>query len=697
MKIRSPWVHWVNLVLALAVMFGALSFYAYSNRQVAQAHGHAVTSSDGPVRQGADVRGMPARTIALTFFGGPDPKWTPRLLDVLAREHAHATFFVLGAKVNEHPDLVRRMLAEGHEVGLAGFRGDDAIFSSGWQRQLDLASAQGALAGAAGVRARLFGVPASASEDVAQGIVADGFVAVRPEVDSTDVVTYDVGSIVAASTPEGGAGAVVRMHDRGSSTVGAVAEMVGELPSRGYRFTTVSAGLGAAPAEPPADSAQRFTGTVLAWTQRYGEFLIAALDLLIGAAGVLGLLRSVMQLGLAHTARRLRREREHDPLPWFAPSVSVVIPAYNESRNIEAAVRALAANTYSADVEVVVVDDGSTDGTADLVEALALPGVRVFRQENAGKPAALNRGIAEARHDILVLVDGDTIFEPETIGNLVQPLADHRIGAVSGNTKVGNRSGLLGRWQHLEYCAGSNLDRQILDAMRCIPTVPGAIGAFRRAALVEVGGVSPDTLAEDTDLTIAVSRAGWRVTYEQSARAWTEAPTTVQGLYRQRYRWSYGTFQAMWKHRGALAERGLAGRMGRYGLIYLSVFHFLLPLLAPAMDVYVLYGAFIADAPRAMVLWCLFLLIQLLSAGYALRLDGESLRPLWTMPLQQLVYRQLMYLVVIQSLVTALHGTRMRWQSVHRTGQAGEALKKGADVTVRGDVSLSRRIRGTAE
>jgi cellulose synthase/poly-beta-1,6-N-acetylglucosamine synthase-like glycosyltransferase/peptidoglycan/xylan/chitin deacetylase (PgdA/CDA1 family) len=682
-------------VLALAILFGALAFHAYAGRQVAPARGPAAASSTGPVQRGEDRRGMPARTLALTFFGGPDPKWTPRLLDVLAESHAHATFFVLGAQVTEHPELVRRMLAEGHEVGLAGFRGDDAVALSGWRRQLDLSSAQGSLAAAAGVHARLFGVPASATDDEVRRIADDGFVVVRPDVDSTDVRTYDVGSILAESLPAGDAGAVVRMHDHGSSTVGAAKAMVRTLPSRGYRFTTVSEGLGAPAAEVPADSTQRFTGTVQAWTQRYGEVLIGALNLLIGAAGMLGLLRTVLQLGLAHNARRLRREREQHPVPWFAPPVTVVIPAYNESRNIVAAVRALAANTHSADVEVVVVDDGSTDGTADLVEALALPGVLVVRQENAGKPAALNRGVAHARHDILVLVDGDTIFEPETIGNLVQPLADPRIGAVSGNTKVGNRGGLLGRWQHLEYCAGSNLDRQILDALQCIPTVPGAIGAFRREALAAVGGVSPDTLAEDTDLTIAVSRAGWRVTYEQSARAWTEAPTTVHGLYRQRYRWSYGTFQAMWKHRGALTERGLAGRMGRYGLIYLSVFHFLLPLLAPAMDVYVLYGAFIADAPRAIVLWCLFLLVQMASAGYALRLDGESLRPLWTMPLQQLVYRQLMYLVVIQSLVTALHGTRMRWQSVRRTGQAGEALRRAPDSVDSPDVSLSQHGRRT--
>ena len=129
---------------------------------------------------------------------------------------------------------------------------------------------------------------------------------------------------------------------------------------------------------------------------------------------------------------------------------------------------------------MIVVDDGSTDGTADIVERLGLPGVRVIRQRNAGKPAALNTGIRYARADLLVLVDGDTVFQPDTIHRLVQPFADPRVGAVSGNTKVANRRRLLGRWQHLEYVIGFNLDRRMYAVLRCMPTIPGAVGAFRR-------------------------------------------------------------------------------------------------------------------------------------------------------------------------------------------------------------------------
>jgi cellulose synthase/poly-beta-1,6-N-acetylglucosamine synthase-like glycosyltransferase len=344
--------------------------------------------------------------------------------------------------------------------------------------------------------------------------------------------------------------------------------------------------------------------------------------------------------------------------------VSVIVPAYNEEVGITAAVRSLLGSDYP-EFEVIVVDDGSTDGTAAAVTAIDDQRVTLIGQPNAGKPAALNTGIAAARHDIVIMVDGDTVFEPDTIRHLVRPLADPEVGAVSGNTKVGNRRGLLGRWQHIEYVIGFNLDRRMYDVLQCMPTVPGAIGAFRRRALAQVGGVSGDTLAEDTDLTMALNRAGWRVVYEESARAWTEAPSTLRQLWRQRYRWCYGTMQAMWKHRGARRERNA---LGRFGLPYLLLFQVLLPLLAPAIDLFAVYGLVFLDPVPVLAYWMAFNGFQLLLGAYAFRLDGESPRPLWAAPLQQFVYRQLMYLVVIESVASAIAGTRLRWHKLSRTG-----------------------------
>jgi cellulose synthase/poly-beta-1,6-N-acetylglucosamine synthase-like glycosyltransferase len=205
--------------------------------------------------------------------------------------------------------------------------------------------------------------------------------------------------------------------------------------------------------------------------------------------------------------------------------------------------------------------------------------------------------------------------------------------------------------------------------LQCTPTVPGAIGAFRRDVLVAIGGVSDDTLAEDTDLTLAIGRTGLRVVYAEDARAWTEAPATLGSLWRQRYRWSYGTMQAVWKHKRALVTRDPRQRkIGRRALPYMFFFQILLPIVAPLIDLFALYGLLFTDPVRVIGYWLAFNAVQVGLAVFAFRMDGESLKPLWALPLQQFVYRQLMYLVIIESTVSAVVGTRAQWGTLERTG-----------------------------
>jgi cellulose synthase/poly-beta-1,6-N-acetylglucosamine synthase-like glycosyltransferase len=463
------------------------------------------------------------------------------------------------------------------------------------------------------------------------------------------------------------------LHDGGgdrSQTVKAVDLLITELQRRGYTFDTVTSAVGLTSPWHAATAEQRLGGQLVSGIVRGSGLLVNVLEVAFVVFVALALLRALLLVLLAHRHHRAPLvAAARSPRYW--PAVSVVVPAYNEELGIAATVRSLVANGYP-DLDIVVVDDGSTDRTAEVVARLGLPQVRLIRQANAGKPAALNAGIRLARHDIVVLVDADTVFEPGAVGALVAPFATARrsmIGAVSGNTKVGNRRGLLGHWQHIEYVVGFNLDRRMYDILQCMPTVPGAIGAFRREALEAVDGVSAETLAEDTDLTMAICRAGWRVIYVPEACAWTEAPGTIRQLWRQRYRWCYGTMQAIWKHRGAVRESGAAGKLGRRGLPYLLAFHVLLPLLAPLIDVATLYAVVVTRSPTLLYVWLGFMILQLLAAGYAFRLDGEPLRPLWSLPLQQIVYRQLMYLVVVQSAATAVYGLRLPWQGVRRTGQ----------------------------
>ena len=434
--------------------------------------------------------------------------------------------------------------------------------------------------------------------------------AVFTDLDTEDWAKPGVDKIVAGGIPRGHDGAVVMLHDGGgdrSQTVAALGTLIEELKNRGYTFDTVTSSIGAPSPWHRATMSQRLQGQLASGVVRTSDTIVDVLKFALVALAVLAALRTLLLLALA---RRHAQQVPTSPLSApHLPPVSVVVPAFNEELGVGPAVRSLAASRYP-ELEIIVVDDGSTDATAQMVEALGLPNVTVIRQQNAGKPAALNTGIAAARHDILVLVDADTVFEPDAMLALVAPFADPEVGAVSGNTKVGNRRGLLGRWQHIEYVIGFNLDRRMFDVLRCMPTVPGAIGAFRREMLEAVGGVSDDTLAEDTDLTMATCRTGWRVVYAPEARAWTEAPATLGQLWRQRYSWCYGTMQAMWKHRGAVVEGGTSGKLGRRGLPYLLAFQVLLPLLAPIIDIAALYSVLFLPSAEIAIVWLAFLGLQ---------------------------------------------------------------------------------------
>ncbi|WP_327186687.1 glycosyltransferase [Streptomyces sp. NBC_01334] len=622
-------------------------------------------------------REVPDHRLVLTFDDGPDPVWTPKVLDVLKKHHAHAVFFVTGTMASRYPDLVQRMVDEGHEVGLHTFNHPDLSFQSKKRISWELSQNQLALAGAAGIRTSLFRPPYSSFADamddkswpVTEYIGSLGYLTVVNNTDSEDWKKPGVEEIISRATPKGGRGAIVLMHDSGGDrhqTVQALDRFLPELKSRGYEFENLTEALGAPSAHTPVTGLDLWKGKAWIFLVGAAENITGVLMVGLSVIGVLVISRFVLMLLLsALHARKVRRPGFGWGPPVTEP-VSVLVPAYNEAKCIENTVRSLMASEHP--IEVLVIDDGSSDGTALIVEAMGLPNVRVVRQHNAGKPAALNRGIANARYDLIVMMDGDTVFEPSTVRELVQPFGDPKVGAVAGNAKVGNRDSLIGAWQHIEYVMGFNLDRRMYDVLGCMPTIPGAVGAFRRSALERVGGMSDDTLAEDTDITMAMHRDNWKVVYAEKARAWTEAPESVQQLWSQRYRWSYGTMQAIWKHRRAVFERGPSGRFGRVGLPFVSLFMVLAPLLAPLIDVFLLYGVVFGPTEKTIVAWLGVLAVQAVCAAYAFRLDGERMTHLISLPLQQILYRQLMYVVLLQSWITALTGGRLRWQKLRRTG-----------------------------
>jgi cellulose synthase/poly-beta-1,6-N-acetylglucosamine synthase-like glycosyltransferase/peptidoglycan/xylan/chitin deacetylase (PgdA/CDA1 family) len=689
-RLRNPPTRWVLLAFSLVVVLGLTLLVGIAthrigaslesssignaaapaprlNRPILTARGETLVSNQPP----------PGRRVALTFDDGPDPKWTPRIADVLRRERVPGTFFLVGSQAARHPDLVRRLVREGNDIGNHTFTHARLTESRRWEQRLQLDLTEAIIVGITGRYARFLRPPYSATLDAVTAeeeqklarLVGRRYVLALADFDSEDWRRRGVASIVANASPPGGTGGVIMFHDGGgdrSQTVDALADLIPRLKERGFRFVSLTelSGLPKDVLYPQGSAGEHRRGVVFLWAFRSALFVIGFLIVVLIVVGVLVAARAVVALSLASRHRRARRR----PQTTYFPPVSIVVPAYNEAVVIARTVGSLAASAYP-DFEIVVVDDGSSDRTAGIVERLGLRRVRVLRQRNAGKAAALNAGIRQTSGEIIVMVDADTIFEPETLRRLVQPFADRSVGAVSGNTKVGNRRTMIGRWQHIEYVIGFNLDRRMYEVLRCMTTVPGAIGAFRREVLESVGGVSGATLAEDTDLTLAIGRSGSRVVYADEARAWTEAPASLSGLWRQRYRWSFGTMQAVWKHKRALVSRDpRERRVGRLALPYMILFQIAFPIAAPVIDLFALYGLLFGNLSEVLGYWVAFNLFQIAVAICAFRMDGESLRPLWALPLQQFVYRQLMYLVIIESTISALAGVRARWLSVPRTG-----------------------------
>ncbi|MGW3409008.1 bifunctional polysaccharide deacetylase/glycosyltransferase family 2 protein [Streptomyces sp. NPDC000888] len=683
------------------------------------------------------TQSVPDKTIVLTFDDGPNPTWTPQILKVLEENDVQATFFVVGSMVSRSPSVVKDLVDQGNEIGIHTFTHVDLSYQSTARLKRELVQTQLALAGAAGIQTTLFRAPYSSeinavdnySWPVYKEIGGLGYTSVFVDTDSDDWKQPGVSKIIKWATPEDNKGAVVLMHDAGGNraqTVKALGTYIKTMKAKGYSFTTVSGaeaklrseesgnaeavGVAQQPGQSTesgqtgqsAESGQQppgaqgtgrnteqaahseatgttlYEGKALIVAVTVAEWVVPVLAWFLAVVGVAVMGRFGMMLILArrHYRQRNKKRGKRGQFSWgptVTRPVTVIVPAYNEKECIANTLESLAKSTHP--IEIIVVDDGSTDGTSEIsrsaAESLGMANVRVIRQENAGKPAALNNGVRNASYDIVVMMDGDTVFEPDAVHQLVQPFADPEIGAVAGNAKVGNRNTIIGAWQHIEYVMGFNLDRRMYDLLRCMPTIPGAIGAFRRDAVLEVGGMSEDTLAEDTDITIAMHRGGWRVVYQEHAIAWTEAPGSLKQLWSQRYRWSYGTMQALWKHRKSLTDKGPSGRFGRVGMPLVVIFQIITPVFAPLIDVFTIYSMIFVDFQAALLAWLAVLGVQLFCAAYAFRLDKEKYRYLAMMPLQQLAYRQMMYLVLIHSSVTALTGGRLRWQKLKRTGEVG--------------------------
>ncbi len=658
--------------------------------------------------------------IALTFDDGPDSVWTPKILDILKQENVKATFFIVGQNGQTNPDIVKRIYAEGHELGNHSFTHPNLGEVPEKITDIELNATQRLIESLTGHSTRLFRAPyfgdaePRTPDEVIPTVLAQnlGYISVGLHLDpddwklknddgtphTADQMVDEILKQVAITTPEE-RGNIVLMHDSGgdrSATVEALSKIIHELrapthtingvPNQSYEFTTIAdlANMTPEQAMPQVPEDQTFYAkadsyvfyglSIGGWLMRWIFFIGIILGL--GRMAFIGI------LAFAQFVRSKLREswhfgEEHQPL------VSVVVPAYNEEKVISRTIDSLLASDYP-NFEIIVVDDGSADGTFETVKDQFgdLENVSVYTKENGGKAEALNFGWRKAKGEVVIALDADTLFTTQTIAALAHRFADPTIGAVAGNAKVGNRINVVTKWQALEYVTSQNFDRRAFASLNCITVVPGSVGAWRKSILEETGGFSSDTLAEDQDLTIQVRKLGYRIGYEENAIGLTEAPDSLRNLAKQRFRWSFGTLQCMWKHKNALLNPKF-GTLGFVAMPNVWIFQVLFPLISPVMDllfVWTMAGALItslehqqeyAHTPtnlnEVLFYYALFLAVDWFGAFAAFLMEkSEDKKLLGWLLIQRFGYRQVMYWVMVKSVYTAIRGAVVGWGKLER-------------------------------
>jgi cellulose synthase/poly-beta-1,6-N-acetylglucosamine synthase-like glycosyltransferase/peptidoglycan/xylan/chitin deacetylase (PgdA/CDA1 family) len=628
------------------------------------------------------------RTITLTFDDGPNPVWTPKLLDLLSRNNVPATFFVTGSQTAKYPEIMQRIVREGHTLGNHTLTHIDVSDTTAFRQQLEMSLADRITRAQTGQGANFFRLPYEGDdEDSTRGDTLGilraqqaGYVIASHDFDTLDWAHAGGSADDIESPPFGEQDNITMLlHDAGgdrAATLAYVERIVGEARAAGYTFTTMPQ------SQPGIEDATAAVEPALwdrmaLWTAEalfvlppellYGLFVLALVTML-----GFGLFNAVLAVVRARWRTR--------PVNTSREPVTVLIAAYNEERVIARTLEYLLRSEHPIG-EILVVDDGSTDGTSAEVRAVADrdPRVRLIRQDNAGKWAALNRGFAAARHEFVVTLDADTLFTPQTVGRLVEQFHSSRVGAVAGVIKVGNYSAnVITRWQALEYVTQIGLERAAGALLNAVMVVPGACAAWRRTAGLEAGGYNDSTLAEDCELTLALHQHGWRVEQADEAIAWTEAPETLDALLKQRVRWMYGTIQAVWQHRNMLFRP----RYGWLGMLVMpmTALTITVPLLFTPLIALGILQTLSAQGPLALGLYFLaFALVYGLLAGIAVRLLHERAEHLLMVPVYRLIYEPLRVYLLYASLGTALRGVRLGWGKLTRTAHMDEV----ATATVR--------------
>ena len=619
--------------------------------------------------------------VAISFDDGPDPKWTPQVLDILKAKGVKASFFMVGLQMEANPEIVRRIVQEGHEIGVHTYTHPDLSAISEERVKIELNATQLLIETITGRSTILFRPPYNAdsrpnsmAEIMPLKLAQDmGYLTVTEDIDpedwekpGADVILERVRQSRQLDNN------VIILHDAGgdrSQTVEALPLVIDYLLARGDNIVSLGKLLGESP-ETLMPVVRHDQNLLSRWVSGSVFQIFHAVERFLWAfmivATILIVIRTIAVIVLAMLQHR---QEVRKPVTTFSPFLSILIAAYNEEKVIEKTLQSVLTTTYPGEISIWVVDDGSTDRTAELVESVAQKDSRVHlvRQPNKGKALALRLGLESVTSDWVVMLDADTQFHPDTLLKLVQPLQDEKVAAVSGHAKVGNLRTFIARCQSLEYICGFNLDRQAYHYLNCITVAPGAVSALKKSAIIQAGGISTDTLAEDTDLTLSLHREGFQIAYVSDALAFTEAPETLGTLARQRFRWAFGTIQCLWKHRDMVLNPQYRA-LGCFSLPSIWFFQVLLVAISPVIDIIVVTSLLLGwSSPYLYAYFAIFLLMDFLLAALACLMTHESLRQAWLTFPMRFIYRPMLSWVVWKSLFKAAKGVWVHWGKLERT------------------------------
>jgi cellulose synthase/poly-beta-1,6-N-acetylglucosamine synthase-like glycosyltransferase/peptidoglycan/xylan/chitin deacetylase (PgdA/CDA1 family) len=643
------------------------------------------------------------KKLVLTFDDGPDPVYTPQILDILSKEHVPAAFFLVGINAENNIPIVKRIYREGHEIGNHTFTHPNVAKVSKQRAIVEMEATRLLIECITGHSTILFRAPFNAdfepekAEELIPVAIAHSknYLDVGESIDPNDwEPDVSADSIYARvirgkeeMTRQNLSGNIILLHDAGGdgrqATVDALPRIIHYFKERGYTFTTVADLLSKKKDElmPPVPKGSGYyliqVNYILAEIGYWGgHFLFSVFVVFI----ILSMARLSVMAFLGIRQQRKEKLLILPPLTEF-PLVSIIVPAYNEEVNAVSSLKNLLRTDYP-NAEIIFVDDGSKDSTYDKVyTAFRYDNrVKVFKKSNGGKASALNHGIGKSEADYVVCIDADTKLMPDAISKLMRhflaPPANgkpNNVGAVAGNVKVGNKVNLLTRWQSIEYISSQNFDRKAFAYVNAITVVPGAIGAFRKSAIVESGGFTSDTLAEDCDLTIRLLRSNYIVQNEAGAIAMTESPETLKMFNKQRFRWSFGVMQTFWKNRDMLFSTKNKS-LGWIALPNILIFQYIIPAIIPLADFFMLVGLLTGNAARIGAYYLVFMLVDVAVAILAFAFEKENMwKLLWLIP-QRLAWRWLMWYVLFKSVRRAIKGELQKWGVLKRTGNVKELI-----------------------